>query len=440
MTVSVQKYIRGSSAVEIAGSVERAIHTERLVPGAGLPTVRALAEALDQSQATVASAYRTLRARGLVVTQGRRGTRVSERPPLTARAPAAVPDGVRDLADGNPDPDLLPDLLPALGSIDPGKHLYGRGVSHPPLLRASARRFEADGISAAHQIVVSGALDGLERALDAHLRPGDRVAVEDPAFLGVLDLLQALGLVPVPVAMDEFGPLPQALTAALERDVAALIVTPRAQNPTGAALDARRVRALRRVLRRHPDLLILEDDHAGPVAGVDAQTLCAGRRRWAVVRSVSKSLGPDLRVAMVAGDATTIARIEGGTIVGMRWVSHVLQRLVLSLWSRRGMSAGFRKAANTYGRRRKALLDALALHGIAARGRSGLNVWVPVREEAQTVSRLLESGWAVTPGERFGIESGPAIRVCIARLSPSDAIEVAASIASAARMSAAAAV
>lgn len=435
MTVSVHKYIRGASAVEIAASVERAIREERLAPGAGLPTVRALARALELSPATVASAYRTLRARGLVVTQGRRGTRISRRPPLVARAPAALPEGVRDLADGNPDPDLLPDLGPALLSIEPGKHLYGQGSSHGPLLRASARRFEADGISAAHQVVVSGALDGLERALEAHLRPGDRVAVEDPAFLGVLDLLQALGLVAVPIAMDDFGILPAALAAALQRDVDALIVTPRAQNPTGAALDAGRVRALRRVLRRAPELLVLEDDHAGPVAGTEARTLCSGRERWAVVRSVSKSLGPDLRVAIVTGDATTIARIEGGTIVGMRWVSHVLQRLVVALWSQRGMAARFRKAANTYGRRRKALVEALAAQGIEARGRSGLNVWVPVLEEAQAVSRLLDSGWAVTPGERFRIDSEPAIRVCIARLEPSDAVEVAARIAAALRPS-----
>ena len=45
----------------------------------------------------------------------------------------------------------------------------------------------------------------LERILSAHLRAGDRVAIEDPAFFSVIDLLGALGLIPVPVAIDDLG-------------------------------------------------------------------------------------------------------------------------------------------------------------------------------------------------------------------------------------------
>ncbi len=435
MTVLVhsdnRKYIQGSSAVEICSSVERAIHHERLAPGDALPTVRVLAGALSVCPATVSSAYRTLRERGLIVTRGRRGTRVAGRPPLAARAPAALPSGVVDLADGNPDPQLLPCLARALAQADPGKRLYGEPVSYGPLKQAFVRRFEADGIPAEHLIVVSGALDGLERALKVHLRPGAKVAVEDPAFLGVLDLLQAMGMTPVPMAIDDSGPKPDAMRAALKRGAAAVIVTPRAQNPTGAALDAPRVRALRKVLRDYPDVLILEDDHAGPVAGVDVHTLCdAKRSAWAVVRSVSKSLGPDLRVAVLTGDATTVARVEGGTIIGMRWVSHVLQRLVVALLSETGMNAMLRNASRTYSSRRKALLDALAAFGIAAHGRSGLNVWVPVPDEVETVSLLLDRGWAVTAGQRFRIDSQPAIRVCVASLGPQEAQKLAVEIAS----------
>lgn len=48
-----------------------------LPAGTRLPTVRALAGDLDLAVNTVAKAYRALEADGVVVTEGRRGTRVS---------------------------------------------------------------------------------------------------------------------------------------------------------------------------------------------------------------------------------------------------------------------------------------------------------------------------------------------------------------------------
>src|ERR1019366_6726523 len=51
------------------------------------------------------------------------------------------------------------------------------------------------------------------------------------------------------------------------------------------------------------------------------------------------------------------------------WVSHLLQRLVLSLWSRPGLDLLLAHAADTYRRRREGLLDALERRGIAARRR-----------------------------------------------------------------------
>ncbi len=432
LSVQVHNHITGASAVEIAASIEAAIRDKRLAPEDPLPPIRGAARALAVSPATVAAAYRQLRERGLLVTRGRHGTSVSPRPPLPARQPPPLPAHVLDLADGNPDRRQLPALATALRQVDTGHHLYGEEICHPPLLRAAARQFEADGIPADHLTVVSGALDGIERVLTVHLRPGDRVAVEDPGFTSVLDLLPALGLTAVPVAIDDSGPLPDALERALESGVSAFVLTPRAQNPTGAALDPPRARALRRVLRAYPDLLVIEDDHAGPVAGTPAYTLCDARRaRWAVVRSVSKSLGPDLRVALLTGDATTMGRVEGRTLITMRWVSHLLQRLVLALWSQPGAQRRLERAARRYTERRAALLRALAAHGVTAHGRSGLNVWVPVPEESDVLARLLEAGFAAAPGRRFRIESGPAIRFCVASLPPSGARALADTLAAA---------
>lgn len=175
---------------------------------------------------------------------------------------------------------------------------------------------------------------------------------------------------------------------------------------------------------------MIEDDHAGPVAGAPALTVCHQKKeRWAVVRSVSKSLGPDLRLAVVAGDATTIARIEGRQSIGAGWVSHVLQEIVETLWSDAAATEKLRLAAETYTARRTAFMTALKAHGIAAHGRSGLNVWIPVLEEGSIMTSLAAAGWAVRGGERYRLKSPPAIRVTIATLYPDDAIRLAADIA-----------
>jgi DNA-binding transcriptional MocR family regulator len=159
---------------------------------------------------------------------------------------------------------------------------------------------------------------------------------------------------------------------------------------------------------------------------------------WVSIKSTSKFLGPDLRVAVVAGDATTIARVERRQALGVRWVSHLLQRLTLTLWSDPSSGRRFARAADVYAQRRQALIDALAAHNITAYARSGLNVWIPVREETATVQALAECGWGVAAGERFRLRSVPAIRVTTSALVPAEAQRFAADFAAALRSRAAA--
>jgi DNA-binding transcriptional MocR family regulator len=432
----VQNYMRGRGAVNVADAIERAIGEGAVEPGGLLPTVRDLALSLSVSPATVASAYSTLRLRGLVSGEGRRGTRVHPRPPLTVAARAPIPEGVVDLASGNPDAALLPRLDRAVAAVSREPRLYGDDVNDDSLLELGRASFEKDGVPADNLTVVGGALDGIEKVLREHLRPGDRVAVEDPCFTGVLDLLGSLALVPVPVAIDDEGPLPDALSRALSSRVEALIVTPRAQNPFGSAITPARGRRLRSIVRDYPALLLVEDDHAGPIAGAPYQTLVSSRsEKWAAVRSVSKWLGPDLRVAFLAADPTTVARVEGRQLLGIRWISHILQGIVRGLWTDAAVVRKVARAEAAYTERREALLEALREEGIAAHGRSGLNVWIPVSDEAALVGALQARGWGVAAGARYRIAASPAIRVTIAAMSRSDARAFAADLAATLRPS-----
>jgi DNA-binding transcriptional MocR family regulator len=115
---------------------------------------------------------------------------------------------------------------------------------------------------------------------------------------------------------------------------------------------------------------------------------------------------------------------------GPGWVSHLLQSLAVDLWTDAPTAARVAKAEAAYTERRGALIDALADLGIDARGRSGLNVWVPVPSEEPVLAGLLARGWAVSGGQRFRIASPPAIRVSIATLAPPEAVRFADDLAS----------
>jgi len=417
--VPVQYSIAGAGAESIAASIEEGISQGVLAPGDALPPIREVAAELEVNPNTVAAAYRLLRDRGAVETAGRRGTRVRDRPATTSRSllGLGVPAGARDLSTGNPDASLLPIASAHLAPTAGAPLLYGQPAISADLAEHARATLTADGVPADHLAVTSGALDGIERALTAHLRPGDRVAVEDPGWANLLDLLAALGLSAEPVEVDDDGPVVLSMARALRRGVQAVIVTTRAQNPTGAALSAARAATLRGLLAgKTRDVLVIEDDHCAGIAGVPLHPLAGSTRRWAFVRSASKAYGPDLRLAVLAGDRRTVERVHGRLRLGPGWVSHLLQDLAVRLWSDDAAASLVEEAAERYAYNRNRLRAALAERGVTARGRSGLNVWIPVPDETAAITRLLSAGWAAAPGTRFRMDSPPGMRITVADL------------------------
>ncbi|MFJ6783668.1 aminotransferase class I/II-fold pyridoxal phosphate-dependent enzyme [Streptomyces yangpuensis] len=429
--------ITGRRTSDIAASVEAGVASGELPPGSLLPPMRELAGVLGVNPNTVAAAYRTLRERGVIETDGRRGSRVRARPSSTPRDALrmVVPAGVRDIAEGNPDVSLLPALDGALAAAA-RRHaqaptLYGADPVAPDLARIARAELDADAVPPGPVAVTSGALDAIERVLVAHLRPGDAVAVEDPGWGGALDLVPALGLRLLPVAVDDDGPRPEAVARALAAGARALVVTARAQNPTGAAVGAQRAAELRELLAQYPGVLLIEDDHGHGIVDLPLHPLGGVTRHWVLIRSTAKAYGPDLRLAVLTGDEVTLDRVRGRQRLGPGWVSRLLQHAVVELWTSGAVDRA--AVARAYGERRDALVGALRERGVPAHGRSGLNVWVPVADETVVVTRLLAAGWGVAAGAVFRVESGPGVRLTVSRLEVAEVPVLADAVAAAVR-------
>ncbi|MFF0435676.1 aminotransferase class I/II-fold pyridoxal phosphate-dependent enzyme [Streptomyces sp. NPDC004327] len=427
--MATQYAITGTTAKGIAASVERGVAEGELAPGDALPPVRRLADELGVSPGTVATAYKELRQRGLVVTRGRGGTVVAEAPSVASRRPPRVPPGLVDLATGLPDPAFLPVLRPP-AEVRPAFGSHRAAPRLTALEELTRAWFARDGVPAERVTFAHGALDCIARLLSVELRPGDAVAVEDPGFHHVLDLVPALGLRTVPVSVDREGMVPEALRTALRAGVRAVVVTPRAQCPTGASFSPARRDELVALLREYPEVLVVEDDYTAEIEGAPASTLAAaGLERWAQVRTVSKRLGVDLRWAGVAGDPVTLARHDGRMVMTSGWVSHILQETVAGLLADPAVTRLVAAGEAAYTERRRALTGALGSYGIRALGESGLNVWVPVRDESAVVNGLRTHGWWVAAGARFRIAAPTAVRITTATLRPDQAERLAADFA-----------
>lgn len=419
--------IQEGKADAIRRAIERAILDDRLKPGAALPTVRALAADLSINKNTVVAAYRQLQQTGLVVSDGRRGSIVAGQIARMSTSSRLAGNGSRQtvsVRDGNPDAAFLPgenDIRAALARMNLDHHLYGEERNHVPFLEWASTCFAADGVDANRGIFISaGALDLVERALQAAgLEPGDKVALEDPGYMSLLALVRAMGFEPVPLALDSHGIVPISLKAALGARVKAVVTSSRAQNPTGIATSKSRSAELKKIAATAGDVLFIDDDHSSllQLAAYHPWHM-RDNGPWLTVRSLSKLLGPDYRLAVSTGDPNTIDRLEARQSVGMGWVSTFLQRLALQLLNSNAVQKKIAAAGAAYRERYETLLAALKKKGFDVIGTAGLNLWVPIANEREIAERLFEAGWLVRPGRDFCLTERSGIRVTSARMTP----------------------
>jgi DNA-binding transcriptional MocR family regulator len=345
-----------------------------------------------------------------------------------------------DLSTGTPDAALLPDLGPALAHVS-GRSLTSTYLDHAvlPDLEAALRNswpFRPEELT-----VVDGALDALDRIAQVVVHLGDRVVVEHPTFPPLLDLLDRLGAVVVGVPLDDEGMRLEELERALATSPTALFLQPRAQNPTGVTMTASRAEEIARLVAASPNgdrIVVVEDDHSGDIA--IGEPVSVGRhlpRRTVHIRSYSKSHGPDLRLAAVAGAGDVITAAANRRMLGPGWSSRILQAVLVELLADDSTLRALEHARTEYAERRRRVVEILSASGVTTTGRDGINLWVHVIDERAALVSLAAQGIGAAPGEPFMVdEHPPAMRLTVGLLGPSADLEgTAAMIASAATTS-----
>ncbi len=393
------------------------------------------------SPATVSHAWQALSSVGLIVSRGRSGSFVRAAPrkwlPPRFQGLAGQLEATRlDLSSGTPDPQLLPALGPALSRVaeraGTASYLDQPVIPELEAVLRSSWPYPVEAIT-----VVDGALDALSRAMETVVRFGDRVVVEDPGFPPIFDLLDHFGAVRVPVGLDEHGMRPDLLREALTLRPSAILLQPRAQNPTGRSLTTPRAEELASVIRRSrhaSDAIVIEDDHSGEIA--IARDVSLGR--WLPgqvlhIRSFSKSHGPDLRIAALGGPTELIEQLVARRILGPGWTSRMLQRILYDLLIDSTSISEVNDARRIYRSRQQRLSDALAVQGVRLPPSHGINTWLEVADERSAIVQLAAAGIRVAAGTPFEAStSGNFVRVT-AGVVRSDFDSVAEHLAAAAR-------
>ncbi|WP_343733130.1 transcriptional regulator PtsJ [Duganella sp.] len=429
--------ITGTTAIEIADCIRALVQNGHYHPGDTLPPVRELAETLGVNRNTVAAAYQRLTKAGLALAQGRHGTSIATAPQAGEQEGLSGDTPLIDLAHGNPNLNWLPDASPLLAGRPLRSALYGEDTILPELRAAGLSWFADDCPPGWELELTNGAVDGIERLAAAQLVAGDKVAVEDPCFLGSINALRLSGMQTIGVPIDDEGMQPQALQRALEQGARAVLLTPRANNPTGCSLSRRRAEELKRVLAGHPNVLIIVDDHFALLASEPYHSVIPSpATRWAVLRSVSKGLGPDMRLAFVACDAGTAARLRTRLAPGMSWVSRILQTVVAACLGAPAVQQQIAAARAGYAARRAELRSELIAQGIRLPPPAdGLNVWIPLDRDARDVAyALAKKGWLVRLGSAYDVQAqSQAIRITVSNMQDGQARQFALDLKSALR-------
>ncbi len=325
----------------LAEHYRRVIASGTLSPGDRMPSVRALMSQHHVSLSTAIQVFRRLEDGGWLQARPRAGYFV-RRAPASKLATVAEPDipalaeparyvGLHErisrvIERAQAFPDAL-NLGGATGdaALYPTERLQAlasRILRHRPTLltevgedggaaelrQAVAKRALSTGVTASPDdvLVTSGGVEAVNLALRAVAQPGDTIAVESPAFFGLLQILESLGLRALEIPTSPTTGLSlEALDIALTAcpDIKALVVVPNLQNPLGCVMPDARKAELVQLCARRGIALIEDEPYRELIESTEpAQPLKAWDRDGGVIycASLNKVLAPGMRLGWMS--------------------------------------------------------------------------------------------------------------------------------------------
>ncbi|RYZ79486.1 MAG: PLP-dependent aminotransferase family protein, partial [Moraxellaceae bacterium] len=298
--------------------------------GDKLPGVRAMGMQRGVSPTTVVAAYEALAHGGYIESRPRSGFYVSARTHADFAVPAisqpvmmpkvvsgqdmvlklvqqTLKAGVVSLGAAGPDFNVLPSAM-IEKSLSKSARLERSNMCRyefPPgnieLRRALAKRMARWGCNVSYEdiVITNGCQEAIFLSLTALTKPGDAVAVESPAYYGLLQILETLSLKAIEIPTDpSTGIAIDALQLAFDHwPIKACIVVSNFSNPLGATMSDDKKRALVALCKKQKVALI-EDDIYGDVGfGSQRPSVCKRFDEKVIYcSSFSKSLAPGLRI------------------------------------------------------------------------------------------------------------------------------------------------
>ncbi|MGP3534568.1 aminotransferase-like domain-containing protein [Microbacterium sp. RD1] len=405
--------VTARTATGIAAELAALVREGALADGERLPTIREVADRLQVSVGTVADAWASLREQKLIETRRRGGTRV-----IAASAPVFRGWSTVDFLLASPDVSLQPSLEKALaaGLTRPGVNAWGREHMVGDLRAAVEASWP---FPAQAWLTAGGGTEGLWLATRAVVRPHRPVAVEEPAPPGYLTLVREMGAEVIGLPVDDEGPDPAALRAAVARGAGAVVLQPGGPFSSRSVLSAARRRELIAVLTG-TDVAIVEDDSLGPLSSVPVRTLGDALPDQTLrVLSFCKAYGLDLRTSVVGGARDLVDRAIAARSGGIGSNSRILQHALAVLLEDADAASHVARARTHYATRRSLALREFANARLVARaGEGSMVLWVDVPDERAAVLALAARGIVVEGGSAAYASppAQPVIRLSIAQL------------------------